>query len=486
MMATCERNFPSPEASRRRLPWAVLFLAAAFWLADAPGQVLPGGGPAFADDGDGDDGGDGDNGGNGGDNGGGGGGAGSGRGGEGGGLRSRGTRNRPGGLFNIFRLPQRNRNRRRARPAAALATRAPDELVVIGLTQAQTQGLEAQGYQVLDRQVVQALAAEVIRFRIRRGIGLTAARDEVQAVNAAASVDFNHYYRPGAGDAAATPVCSGKGCAAKNMIKWPVATGGQGTCGQGLRIGLIDTGINPDHKAFTQGRLKVLDRPVREARKSSARHGTAVAALLVGSAESRAPGLLPQAQLIAVDAFYRASRRDERSDAFTLVRSLDLLAREETGVINMSLSGPDNAALARMIGAMAGAGTVIVAAAGNRGPRAKPVFPAAYPSVIAVTAVDIRQRPYRRAGRGAHIDLAAPGVRVWTAASVRGARPKTGTSFAVPFVSAAVALAQHRLKLSGYDEVRSALADRAMDLGQPGKDHVFGHGLLQAGGLCGD
>ena len=127
---------------------------------------------------------------------------------------------------------------------------------------------------------------------------------------------------------------------------------------------------------------------------------------------------------------------------------------------------------------------VLVAAAGNRGPRAKPVYPAAYRGVIAVTAVDRNRQVYRRAGRGDHIDLAAPGVRVWTAASVRGARQKTGTSFAAPFVTAAAAIAQHHLGARGHDAVLAALAERAMDLGKTGKDTVFGHGLVQATGLC--
>ena len=63
-------------------------------------------------------------------------------------------------------------------------------------------------------------------------------------------------------------------------------------------------------------------------------------------------------------------------------------------------------------------------------------------------------RVYRRAGRGAHVDFAAPGVAVWTAAWVRGARPKTGTSFATPFVTAAVVLAQRGLGLEGQAAVR--------------------------------
>ena len=82
----------------------------------------------------------------------------------------------------------------------------------------------------------------------------------------------------------------------------------------------------------------------------------------------------------------------------------------------------------------------MIAAAGNDGPRAEPAYPAAYDSVIAVTAVDRSGTIYRRAIRGAHVDLAAQGVEVWTAASVKGARWKTGTSFAAPYVTAAVAL----------------------------------------------
>ena len=103
-----------------------------------------------------------------------------------------------------------------------------------------------------------------------------------------------------------------------------------------------------------------------------------------------------------------------------------------------------------------------------------------------MTAVDHNSRIYRRAVRGGHVDFAAPGVDVWTAASIRGARTKTGTSFAVPFVTASVALALDGLAIETGAQARAALAARATDLGAPGKDETFGHGLVQAGGLCRD
>ena len=98
--------------------------------------------------------------------------------------------------------------------------------------------------------------------------------------------------------------------------------------------------------------------------------------------------------------------------------------RRGVQVTNLSLSGPPNALLEQLLRRLAEGGIVIVAAAGNEGPKAGPAYPAAYADVIAVTAVDRMKRPYRRAGRGEHIDLSAPGVDIWTAASISGARTK--------------------------------------------------------------
>ncbi len=177
-------------------------------------------------------------------------------------------------------------------------------------------------------------------------------------------------------------------------------------------------------------------------------------------------------------------RQDDRADVYDLLRALDLLSRRGVQVTNLSLSGPPNALLEQLVRRLAEGGIVIVAAAGNEGPKAGPAYPAAYADVIAVTAVDRMKRPYRRAGRGEHIDLSAPGVDIWTAASISGARTKTGTSFAVPFVTAAAALMKSANGGATVADIQDALGKSAEDLGAPGKDAVFGWGLLNARAAC--
>ncbi|MDO5643749.1 MAG: S8 family serine peptidase, partial [Paracoccus sp. (in: a-proteobacteria)] len=176
--------------------------------------------------------------------------------------------------------------------------------------------------------------------------------------------------------------------------------------------------------------------------------------------------------------------KDERADAFALIEALDWLAHEGARIINLSLAGPENALLAEKVAALEAGGVLLVAAAGNGGPRAAAAYPAAYETVLAVTAVDRRAQVYPRAGRGAHIDLAAPGVDVWTAASISGARTKTGTSFAAPFVTAAAALLLEAEPTLGPAALRDRLRASARDLGETGPDPVFGHGLLSAPAPC--
>ncbi|MFV0299358.1 MAG: S8 family serine peptidase [Paracoccus sp. (in: a-proteobacteria)] len=392
------------------------------------------------------------------------------------------------------RVIRRARPRIRQAPPPRVARiprpgRAPDEIVAPRLEQQDFQSLLDQGFTLIEayQRPDDSIAR---RLRIPEGSTLPAARQAVRDLPTGQQADFNHYYRT---EQAATvtrtaatslPACRGKHCADRRLIGWSHDTARVQSCLGDVTIGLIDTGLNEDHATFGRAELDVIRLTPERQEPSQAIHGTAVAALLIGDPASRSPGLVPGARVIAVDAFYRV-RGDERADVFTLIKGLTQLAENGADVINLSLAGPPNTALKQAIDRLTREeNIIIIAAVGNAGAKARPLFPAAYGQVIGVTAVDRELRVYRRAVNGAHVDLAAPGVDVWTAASISGIRPKTGTSFAVPFVTAAVAMLRgQNPDLTGAQALR-ILAAEARDLGEPGRDPVFGAGLISTASVC--
>jgi subtilisin family serine protease len=118
------------------------------------------------------------------------------------------------------------------------------------------------------------------------------------------------------------------------------------------------------------------------------------------------------------------------------VPALGWLASHHVQVINISLVGPKNAVVARAIDAVQRRGIRVVAAVGNDGPAAPPQYPASYPGVVAVTAVDARGHALPEAGKAAHLDFAAPGADMAAALPGRGFASVRGTSFAAPLVTA--------------------------------------------------
>ncbi|NGO55722.1 S8 family serine peptidase [Allomesorhizobium camelthorni] len=330
---------------------------------------------------------------------------------------------------------------------------------------------EGLGFEIIADEEVDLIGNRLARLGIPDGLTLAEARQRLVTARPAVTADLNHYYRP-----EAEPECSSQPCLARLLIGWPTTSSAISSAAP--RIGLVDTGINLTHEALVNQNIDFTDLSGKARAPSSKVHGTAVAALLVGARDSRSPGLLPDAELVAVDAFHR-SGRDDRTDVFDLVRAMNIVASKDVDVINLSLTGPDNAVLERAVAAIAEKDIMIVAAAGNKGPNADPLYPAAYPNVTVATAVDRRHRVYRRAGRGEHVDFAAPGVNVWAAASIRGARLKTGTSFAAPFVTAAIGYMRARSPEMTRAQVKNALAAAVEDLGEPGRDPIFGWGLLR-------
>ena len=209
-------------------------------------------------------------------------------------------------------------------------------------------------------------------------------------------------------------------------------------------------------------------------------HGTAVAGIIRG--RGIVEGVAPQAKILAVRAFRVQTRRARcrRPTPTCCLAAVDWAVRNGAQVLNLSFIGSRDAALQEALEAARRKGIVLVAAAGNGGPTAAPAFPAAYPGVIAVTAVDEADRRYRHANRGSYIAVAAPGVDILAPVERGRHSYLSGTSFAAAYVSGIAALLLERDP--NLDARRSAalIAAGADDLGPVGRDDDFGAGRVNA------
>ena len=282
-----------------------------------------------------------------------------------------------------------------------------------------------------------------------------------------AEVDLNHIYT--AGTQLDSPIQ--EGISPRTALSFPPDTDQMS-----LRIGMIDSGVDLHHPAFTTASIQTRSF-VSEGAKIPNFHGTAIASIIVANTADY-QGLAPQAEVYAAAVFEDDQRRGEIASTVSLVRALDWLITSGVDVVNISLAGPPNRLLETALGRAQERGVMILAAAGNAGPAAEPLYPAAYESVVAVTAVNSRGQIYRLANRGEYLDLAAPGVSLLHAKAGGGYAASSGTSFAVPFVATAAA----RLRLSQPGEnALEALYESAQDLGPPGRDKIYGYGLLRPG-----
>ncbi len=288
----------------------------------------------------------------------------------------------------------------------------------------------------------------------------------------------NYIYQP-AGHSAPT-ACEDDGCYGPTLIGWePVAD----SCGTGIRIGMTDTAIDQNHPALRGRALRTQTfDPYGEG--STPDHGTAVAGLLVGNAGTGFPGMLPGAELYAADVFHTNESGDSYSTLLSLVQGMDWLVDSGVSVVNVSMTGPSNGLLENTVKRLNDGGIVVVAAAGNGGPTAPPAFPAAYDEVVSVTAIDQDLRPYSMANRGTYISFSSPGVHIWSAGVSGSGQHRTGTSFAAAHASAIIADVVGQGGPAGTRDAIRALQSTARDLGAPGKDPIFGWGLIHGTPAC--
>lgn len=324
------------------------------------------------------------------------------------------------------------------------------EVFAIDLPELVLAQLREAGFKVIERIRLNALDREMLRLSAPDGISAIVARSQLRALAPAATVDVVHYY-----GLDLTAGMKPRKAREKAMPSRAQAS---------FSVGVIDTAIVP-HPSLAKARIVAwADGASGEA---PAGHGTAVASLL--ASEGR--------PTIYSANIFRGPAGRPYTSAEVIASALEWTLRQNAPVINMSLAGPRNAILDRLIRDAVASGKVVVAAAGNGGPTAPPSYPAAVPGVIAVTAVDKDRHVYRLAQRGRHIAVAAYGVDVLAADARNNLARFTGTSFATPVISAW--LARCRAGGTSTTQCGHQLKDAARDLGAKGFDEVYGFGLIE-------
>jgi subtilisin family serine protease len=246
--------------------------------------------------------------------------------------------------------------------------------------------------------------------------------------------------------------------------------------GADVTVAVIDSGIDPSHPDLA-GSIAAAFDPLNGNNEAPHAHGTGIAGII--AAHGRLMGAAPSARLLAIRAF-GAQRNGAESTSFTVLRSLDYAVTGNAQIINMSFAGPQDAAIGRGLAAAAAKGIVLVAAAGNAGPKSAPLYPAADRNVIAVTATDASDKLFAQSNRGGYVALAAPGVDILAPAPGGKYQVSSGTSMAAAYVSGVAALMIARNPGISPADVRATLASTARDLGPKGRDDQFGAGEADA------
>jgi len=245
--------------------------------------------------------------------------------------------------------------------------------------------------------------------------------------------------------------------------------------GANVTVAVIDSGIDAKHPELANSIADVFD--ALGSSEGPHIHGTGIAGAIV--AHAKLMGSAPEARIIAIRAFGGTSGGAE-SSSYIILRSLNYAAEHGAQIVNMSFAGPKDAVIERAIAATAERGLVLIAAAGNAGAKSPPLYPAANPNVIAVSATDQQDKLFAASNRGNYIALAAPGVDIFLPAPDGKYQMTSGTSFSAAYVSGVAALLLERNYALKPEALRMTLAKTARDLGSPGRDDQFGDGEADA------
>jgi minor extracellular protease Epr len=294
------------------------------------------------------------------------------------------------------------------------------EVIAVDADSASLAAAEAAGFARLGEERIEGLDVSEVTLRVPRGWSVDRALSRLRHLAPRGQFAANTLHGQSGIGIGASGAAGARALAQSRAAAGPAA------------VGMIDGGV-ASHPALRGG---IHQRGFAAGAPRPSAHATAIASLIAGQGPVR--GAAPGAPLVVADVY---GGDPAGGNALALARALGWMALQRVPVVAISLVGPPNLLVARAIAQAQARGIHIVAAVGNDGPAAPPAFPASYPGVIAVTAVDGRDRVLGEAGRASHLDYAAPGADMAAASPDGGLARVRGTSFAVPFVAGR--LAQH-------------------------------------------
>ncbi|MCY4756506.1 S8 family serine peptidase [Pelomonas aquatica] len=354
-------------------------------------------------------------------------------------------------LSTVRELLARHRDLVEADPAGEPIRR--QELVLVSPSHAALAAAAELGLARLREEAWPELDLREVVLRVPAGLDTAQALARLRAAQPGLQADFNHLYSR-SGEVAAAAAAAQRG-----------AQPGP------LRVGLVDGGVDRRHAALRHAAGASFGC---DGRALPSEHGTAVASLLVGHDRGFA-GAASKAELFAADVY---CEQPDGGSAEEVVRALAWMARERVAVVNISLVGPQNRLLEQGVAALVKRGHLLVAAVGNDGPAAPPLYPASYAGVVGVTGVSPGRRVLPEAAQGPQVMWSAPGADVAVARSGGGYGIARGTSFAAPLVAGLLAAELRAPDVAAAAAAVDKLATGAVDLGAPGRDPVYGRGLV--------
>lgn len=273
------------------------------------------------------------------------------------------------------------------------------------------------------------------------------------------------------------------------MMGFPAAWGQVGYGSSSVIVSVIDSGVRRTHQDLTGGRVLQGHDYVSNDNDPSddCGHGTHTTGT-VGATTNNGTGvagmsqakLLPMRALSAVGGLLSVQCTGSTSSIATAITDS---ADQGAKVISMSIGGGGTTTLENAVNYAWNKGVLLVAAAGNDGASNSVDYPAAYPNVIAVAALDANKTRASYSDMGPQLGVAAPGSDVLSTYNSNDTSytKLSGTSMATPHVSGALALALSCAPAGTTNtQMRSALYSTAEDLGTPGFDQSYGNGLARA------